>query len=959
MKQLLILIAVVLTSSAAGAQSAANGSVSGVVRDEQGAVLPGVTLTASSPATPQAMTALSEPDGTYRLSDLPPGEYRLTAELQGFARTIRDGVLVRAGMSVVLDVALRLGSMNETVEVKGDAPLLEATSTVQAVNISGDLQRSLPIASRGEWHEFMGLAPGVVSYQTRFTGYFVHGADEISSTYQLDGASITSGLQSSNFFTQLSTETIEDTQIKTGGVSASSPLGIGAVVNIVSKSATNQFRGTGALTYRPKRWNDNNTPGGTSVATSMVQPDVSMGGPLVKDGWWGFGTYRHAHIKTGISRGADQVATLSAIAPGFVPFDDPNDADFWFLKSSAQIVRGHLVDVWFQNDRNPSGLSQPFYSEPLVDLILGGSVYTARMSSVWGPSVTSRLLVSYNNKTNSRKPVYDDVTGRLVHQRAILSAGRLRGTGPIALLDNANLQGTLAPYHYWTISGDLHYFKQGWLGSHEIETGVYLQPWYHEERQFSYANNGFYLEELVLRDAANPAAGLIPFHRQIYAAGSVTNLLLDTSDHAFYVQDAWKPASRLTINAGVRVDLIHRLDVPFDVVVEDSVEVGPRIGVNYALTADRRNLVRASWSRVHDNLTNTATNAGANTSEFSDLYDNDLNGSFETVFVTPGRSGTATDRIIDPGYHQSYINESIVGFSRQLPARTTLSASFIRREFRDRPALVDTNGIYEGNVFKGYRNEAFNEIYLLTNNGWNWPVYKSIDLEWSTQTSTLQLLGNYSRQWRHLAGTWQPSDPASFIQPDAFANDKGIGSTRTVTISQGATGGGGDSNSLSGTSQTASLAWRDHLARFGVSWRAPADLVVAANYTFQSGLWSGPVVKNLPAPDPAFGPTTVRLSNGRMVTNPLSTTIRFANATRGEGQLQTPSMHALNLRLGRNFPVGSRRLETAIDLFNIANAGADQDFRNPGANQQFSPQYTLTMSRQPPRSGQVMVRFVF
>jgi hypothetical protein len=70
-------------------------------------------------------------------------------------------------------------------------------------------------------------------------------------------------------------------------------------------------------------------------------------------------------------------------------------------------------------------------------------------------------------------------------------------------------------------------------------------------------------------------------------------------------------------------------------------------------------------------------------------------------------------------------------------------------------------------------------------------------------------------------------------------------------------------------------------------------------------------------------------------------------------------MHALNLRLGRNFPVGSRRLETAIDLFNIANAGADQDFRNPGANQQFSPQYTLTMSRQPPRSGQVMVRFVF
>jgi hypothetical protein len=144
-----------------------------------------------------------------------------------------------------------------------------------------------------------------------------------------------------------------------------------------------------------------------------------------------------------------------------------------------------------------------------------------------------------------------------------------------------------------------------------------------------------------------------------------------------------------------------------------------------------------------------------------------------------------------------------------------------------------------------------------------------------------------------------------------------------------------------------------------VAWLAPFDIMLSANYVFQSGLWSGPVVTRIAAPDPAFGPTTVRLSNGRVVTNPLATQIRFASQTRGEGQLRTPDMHYLNIRAGYNFRIGKQRLEAAVDFFNITNSDADQDFRNPGANQQFSPQYGLFMSRQPPRSAQIMLRFVF
>jgi hypothetical protein len=382
-----------------------------------------------------------------------------------------------------------------------------------------------------------------------------------------------------------------------------------------------------------------------------------------------------------------------------------------------------------------------------------------------------------------------------------------------------------------------------------------------------------------------------------------------------------------------------------------STEIGPRFGVNYRLTGDARRVARASWTRVADVLSQTTQSAGTNVSGYRDLYDNNLDGTFETTFITPGASALSTDRVLDAARNQPHTDEWIVGYREQLPGRVSVDASVVRREFRDRTALVDINGIYQDGVFKGYKNEAFNDIYEITNNVWNWPVYTFLELQATKQTERFQAIGSYTHQWRHLAGTWQPNDPASFIQPDAFPNGKGIGSVTSTFESQ---------NSLSSSPSTSSLQVQtvDNTVRLGAIYRAQWDIILATNYTFQSGVWSGPITTRLAAPDPQFGPPTLTLSNGRVVSNPLATTIRFANPTRDDGQFTLPAIHTLNLRIGKDVRLGPRRLEAALDVFNVANGGAFT-LLAPGANQLFSPQYGQGQVRQTPRAAQVSLRFVF
>ena len=951
-----LLFVTLLSAIPVDAQTTANGSVRGVVRDEHGAAVPGVTVSATSPTAPGIHETTTDGQGRYRLADLPPGEYAVSARLAGFARVVRSPVWVRAGLNLDVDLVVRVGGVDETVEVLADTPLIDTQRAGTAVNVSGELVRALPLLERHDWFGALTLAPGVTSAEwvNNERMFFVHGADLNANIVQIDGADVSPTLGSAIRHVGLSTDAVDDVQIKTAGVDASAPLGVGGIINIATASGTNRAKGAATVSHQPRAWNASNTPGGTSAIVAQTQADVSLGAPVVKDHLWAFGAYRYTDATSGVSRTPEQLAAMRALVPGYRPADSISDGHFWFGKLSAQPHAAHQITGFYQYDMNPVWRASATGENPSGDRT-GGIGTSARLSSVWSNRLTTRLGASYNGKRrNTVDPDLGRPFERMFHA-TLPSGGRAVGNGMIGTRGSPIVGWVYAPNAKATLSLDATFLGSAW-GQHELQTGVYAQPMIRLEQRINYVNGGTVIEDFVLGRSGDFGSGLRPFHRQVMDGTQLTALRVEGQDYAFYIQDAWRPGSRITVNAGLRIDRVTWRDRLFDVRSQRSTDIGPRLGLNYALTADDRNVARVHWVRVHDQPPAMASGVGSVSLGFRDVYDLDLDGTFETTFVTPATFAITRGRTRDPELHQPFVQEWGAGFTRQLRGRTSVGIDFVHRDYRHRPTLVETNGRYEGTRFVGYTDEAFNDTYLVTNNRSNWPAYASLEISISKRAARVQGLASYVRQWRHMAGTWQPHDPASFIQPSAFPNDRGIG-TPTGALSHT-----GESNSLSGTHMTqrdtASAQWQDHVVRGGVHVAGPWGLMAAASYTFQSGAWSGPIVTRVAAPDPAFGPATVTLSNGRAVSNPLATLVRFAHPTRGDGQLTTPDFHVVSLRVGRRFAVRGLRLDAAVEAFNLTNNGAFMSFQF-GANQLYNPLYGLMEFRQLPRSAQASLRASF
>ena len=248
-----------------------------------------------------------------------------------------------------------------------------------------------------------------------------------------------------------------------------------------------------------------------------------------------------------------------------------------------------------QYDSRTQGGNTETYAGNYATNQYGGGTYALRLLALHGhPGLTSRFLVSYNNKGSNDSLEAIGGVGRLpslsVYLGTNLSAGKLVGNTNLATLNNLGSR-SVSPAHKSTISGDVNYYIGKAAGSHEIQTGFYLQPRAATKATTYYANGGFNSEDDVLRDPKNPSAGLIPFHRHyVDATGGLLTSYIGANDYAYYIQDRWRPFARLTITAGLRADWVSSEDWLFHVTTSHAWNYAPRVGGTYALTKDHKNI---------------------------------------------------------------------------------------------------------------------------------------------------------------------------------------------------------------------------------------------------------------------------------------------------------------------------------------------------------------------------------
>jgi len=581
------------------------------------------------------------------------------------------------------------------------------------------------------------------------------------------------------------------------------------------------------------------------------------------------------------------------------------------------------------------------------------------VNSAWSNYIVSQLTVSYNNKAQSLEDTYKDLKGSgpqiLIHQDAFTTSGIQTGNGALVRENNAQTIN-LQPASFILVRGDLTFFKNQWAGSHEFKTGFFGAPRSNRDQIYRAVNDGFILEEQRQIDPGNPAAGLTWFHRQTVSPATIRNIGVRDRDYGIYLQDTWKPMERISINAGVRADFIRRWDDVLGFQRMKTTVVGPRFGMTYLVTKDAKNVVRFFAGRTHEQMAGNDvvdTFAGVTPLTTTDVY-KDKAGNLTTIITPPTTTALAPLQVAKD-ISQPFIDEYILGFRKQFQGQISIDVTGQRRSYKHQYGLVDINGIYPSAPFQPFGGFGLIDpnrgiILQERNNTWSdWVVSALSVVVAKNMSKNLQLMVGANRQWQHLAGTWNPTDPARFIQPDAFADNRDLPGIN----------GNADTNTINGGWVPGGYNWRPYNLRMVGQYLAPRGITLSANYQWEGADYSGPIVTRLSAADPRFGPPTVTLTNGTTQPNPLATTIRFANKNRGDGQVLNEPIRTLQMRIGKIVKFNSHSLESALVVYNLLNSGANIQYKSPGGNQMYSTNFLQAFNKLPARGFQLQFVYKF
>jgi hypothetical protein len=955
----LLLAALLLLGSgpvwAQGGGASTTGSINGRVADSSGGVLPGVTVTVNSSSLMGVQSRVTDASGNYRFPALPPGTYTVTFELPGFNTLKRENIQISMGFSAAVNVELAVASLQETVTVTGDAPVIDTTNTRVQQNFKLEALQGIP-NSRDLW-SLLAATPAVTmdrldvggdraGTQSGYTAYGYSGQNRVL----VEGINTTEGTSGAGFYVDYGS--FEEVFLGTVGQGAEMPTP-GVQSQMLGKSGGNKFQGEIYQDY------ENNSLQGANIPSDVLAKGIrehsnelqayhdfnlNVGGPIKKDKVWWYFSYRNQTTGVGQPNFVGPIAGKSFNTNLWNPSG----------KATYQINQNNKLIGYYQWGQKVQPNRLPQSSFTYTDL--GQTLKQTSGSWIYKGEWNGTL--SKNMYAEARYGVF----GYYFPLRAntTTTAFETFDTGKARLTGGDENEQT--DRHRGQITGSVTYFKDGWGGSHNFKVGgeILNETGYYGYLQVASGNvrenfnNGAPQTVILYAPTATAVGGI--------QSGPNGDLLgvdkLNTYDA--FINDQWS-VGRATLNLGVRYDRYRNftpdqkqlaysfgpLNVPAATIPAQTYatwnKIVPRLGITYDLAGDGKTVLKGNYGLFGFNPgVGISANGNPNASQKSVTYTWADAGACAGCIAgdgiyQPGEEGSLTASAlagnirVDPNMFQPTSTQATAYIERQLTEGVGARVGFVYFHVQDqtgtfqldRPASAYTvpfNVVDKGpdNVTGTADDQNLTFRGIPKSQLANYPTTQYVtntpnDATYKTFEASLnkRLSHNYS-----LSGgfgyTWSNAYPLSY--PNTPNGPFNYDFTRY-------------SFKLSGT------------------YNAPWGITISPLFRFQNG---APYARTLSVSAPASCNCTFSAARASSLTNTTVYTTPY-------GAYRQDNVGDLDVRVEKTVNFGHvAKVRLFLDVYNLTNAYAAQTI-----NVTTGPSFQNPTSILAPRTGRVGFRFIW
>jgi carboxypeptidase family protein len=765
-----MLAAVAFTVAVMPAFAQTTGRLVGSIVDAQGAVLPGVTVTVTSPQLQGANTTVTDATGQFRFPALPPGAYGVKAELAGF-KTFEENVRVAIDQTITLNLKMQLAGVAETVNVTGVSPVIDTTSAAGGINAGQEMFAQLPV--RRDVYSISRLAPGVTQ---DYYGAQMAGSSSSENQYIIDGLN-TTGVEAGTQGKTVNFDFVQEVEVKTGGLSAEYGRLTGGAVNILTKSGGNAFHGDtfGFFEHAQNSTIGSNLPKTATTTTTIPRTadyGVDLGGFLLKDKVWFFGAFDRVQRR-------DEATVIGVLtSPGspsvgsVVPLD--RTSNLFAAKLTFKASQNHtLIFSSFGDPNTREGNVFAVSGPPSTwqgTLDQGGVDSVGRYEGVFG----SRTMLQVQGAQHREKTQYGGA-GATTARFSDQTVSPAQNSGGFGTFTNQRFTRNV-------VKGDLtHYWS-----SHTIKVGG---DWERVDATVNRFAGGAGQQVIKLQSQA----GVVYYRHRYYVDDKVAGFSrTDTStwkiaspliaeprtvNQSFYAQDSYKVASGFSLNYGVRWESQNVQDRNQSSAFKLDKNWAPRVGFVWDPTNSGKSKIYANWGRFYENIPMDINIRafGGELIAFSYNFSPDP-ASLQPVAGTPSRSSLLGNTIepVDPELKGQYIDEVLGGFEYEVMPNTTAGVRITRRNLGRviEDFLVPADGEYFiANPGEGTLGKTLSFYDFVTSAPAPKAERKYTAVELSLRkryTNNWQFLGSYV--WTKLEGNYDGTFQSSTGQLDPNIN---------------------------------------------------------------------------------------------------------------------------------------------------------------------------------------------